>query len=119
RKLRCVRPSHIEQTEELLYLLQIGLIPAPHEEFHGHHARNREGVFMKSIQPRLCRGGTSKALDQNVGIDENHQAERFQPWDRKSRANSKLSAISVRFRHIPKNSESAKLPNVAGAEAAE
>ena len=50
---------------------------------------------------------TSKALNQYIGIDENHPVQRFQPWDRRSRANSTPSSISRRSRHIPKNSESA------------
>ena len=93
-----------------LFLLRSGNCRQKHQ-IHRDHTRNHE---LKCAQPRSCGCGTPKAL-----LQKSHQVERFQPSDRRLSGNSKLLIISSLSRHIPKNSEWAGSPNVAGREEAE
>src|SRR5271157_425904 len=53
------------------------------------------------------------AIDENVHINKVHGADWLHPSDRNFRANSKLSSMSARSRHIPKNSEFSRSLKVA------
>jgi hypothetical protein len=77
---------------------------------------NCEGILGEPLQPSLGRVCSSQVIHQNVSIHEVHEAGRFQPSARSFCANSGLSSMSARSRHIPKNSDLSRSPKVEGVE---
>lgn len=64
------------------------------------------------FEPRLGSDGSAEAIDEDVRVHKVHDADAFHPSDRSFRANSKLSEMSARSRHIPRNSEFSKSSKV-------
>lgn len=81
--------------------------------------RDREQLAGILFEPFLGRNYSAQTINENVRINKVHRAGLFHPSDRNFRANSKLSLLSARSRHIPMNSEfnrSLKVAEVGSAE---
>src|SRR5208282_5250159 len=68
------------------------------------------------FEPLLGRDCSAQTINDNVCINQVHGAGLLQLSDRSFRANSKLSTMSTRSRHIPMNSEFSRASKVAEFE---
>src|SRR5262249_1506013 len=106
-------PSDTESVQKLLHSSQLGLVATTDQQLHRYHPRNGKGCCGHAGQPRLSRGCPAQDVDQDIGIDQRGHGLRLQPSARRRRANSALSTISSRSRHMPKNSERSRSPKVS------
>jgi hypothetical protein len=66
-------------------------------------------VYKRAFRARAVAAIRQSGMSrQNVRINKVHRADLFHPSERSLRANSELSSMSTRSRHIPKNSEFSK-----------
>lgn len=111
-ELRSRVPEYVERREESLNPFQFIPITATHHKFQGNYTWNCERFLGNPVQPRFSGQRSAQTVHQDIGIDEIHPLCRAQLSDRTFRANSKLSVISARLHHIPKNSLLSKSPKV-------
>jgi hypothetical protein len=116
RELGRLGPENRESTQEPLDPFQVLSTLATHHQLHGGNTRNCEGIACELFQPSSSSVCAPQAIDQNVGVDKGDQAGRFQPFDRSFSANSEVSSMSARSRHMPKNSEFSRSPKVEAVE---
>ena len=102
-RLGGLRLDDLEATHKRLDLVQFSLVATAHHKFHPHDPGDAKALLRGPRQLPTGRGQAAEAIDQNVGIKENHASERIQVCSRRARANSELLAASSRSPHIPKN----------------
>jgi hypothetical protein len=75
---------------------------------NGGDRRHGGGLLGQLLEPRLGSNCSAQTINKDVRINKVHRADLVHPSERSFRANSELSSMSVRSRHIPKNSEFSK-----------
>jgi hypothetical protein len=103
-EVRGLGPKDFESDQKSPDFVEIASVAAIHHQLHRNYSWNREMVRSRPLQPRPRWKGSAQAINQDIGVNQIHPAGRPQPSERSFRANSTLSVMSARSRHIPKNS---------------
>ena len=69
--------SRLNGTRATAYLLNIDLVPATDEELHRRNARNGQIFGWSPPNPLFGGISSSKTIDQNVGVNEDHLSRSF------------------------------------------
>src|SRR5688572_6830628 len=72
RELNGLRPRDREPVEKLLNPLELRAVAAAHEEFHRNNPWNSKSLDSGLFEPFLRRFCSSKTVDQNIGVNEDH-----------------------------------------------
>ncbi len=90
-KFRCFGPKNRKRAQEFLKMLHLASIPAADKELHGDDTRNAKSLCRGVFVPTFGGSGSSKTIDQNVGVDKDHLGGAFPALD--TQTASELDAI--------------------------